>query len=390
LYDIKIKDGESREAYIHRIYSNQTLIGDNECLGEICRKELNESFDESAYRKTYQNFIKMFDAIKDQFYDASYIKKMQEQKDELYKERVKVRDQTREKYKTLRDEARIEVLIDAIRQSAESYPEIKPIYRDEITMAKDGAEGILTLSDWHVGSEVDNFRNEFNEQILEKRVATLVRKTIKYCMVHNVTKLAVIHTGDILDGLIHTSLRLESEFDVIEQVKKASSLIYQLLINLSENIKNVSFRGVLDNHSRVVANKHEHVEKENFSNLIFWWLEAKLEGSRVRIIKDNLDENIGLFQLNNGKNVFFVHGHLDPPATVTQNLSFGSGVMADIVILGHYHADKMKTFQGKKVYLAGSLRGVDSFALNHRMFGDPTQMLLIFDEDEIVDIRLNL
>ena len=395
MFDTKIKEGESKEAFIHRIYSHRIEIGggrkaSDEELGEICRKELGESFDESAYRKPYQYFERMFDAIKDQFYDPQYIQKIEAQKDELYKQQVKTRDQTREKYRTLKDEARIEVMIEAIRQSAESYPAIKPIYRDEITMAKDGAEGILTLSDWHVGSEIDNFRNKFNEQILEKRVSTLVRKTIKYCMVHNVTKLTVINAGDILDGLIHTSLRLESEFDVIEQVKKASSLIYQLLINLSENFKEVSYRSVLDNHSRVIANKHEHVEKESFSLLVDWWLEAKLEGSRVQIIKDNLDENIGLFQLNNGKNVFFVHGHLDPPATVTQNLTFGTGFMADITILAHYHADKMKTFQGKRVYLAGSLRGTDSFALNHRMFGDPTQMLLIFDEDEIVDIRLNL
>lgn len=388
--DWKRQEGETKYAYLYRIYSNQSLIGNNETLGKICRENLGEDFDESAYRKAYQAFDLIFQDIKDKLLDKTYLDELDEKMDLLYKQQVKTRDQAREKRRTLRDEARIEVMIDAIRESAESYPSIKPIYRDEIIMAENGSEGILTLSDWHVGDEIDNFKNEFNEKILEERVATLVRKTIKYCVIHNVTKLHVINTGDILSGIIHPSIRLESEFCVIEQVKKASCLIYQLLINLSENLKNVTYRSTLDNHSRIMANKHEHIEKESFANLISWWLEAKLEGSRVQIIKDNIDENIGLFQLNNGKNVFFVHGHLDQPATVTQNLTFGTGVIADIVICGHFHADKMKTFQGKKVYLAGSLRGVDSFALNHRMFGDATQMLLVFDEDETVDIRLNL
>ena len=400
MFDTKLKEGESREAFIHRIYSNQALIdGDNETLGEICRNELGESFDESAYRKTYQNFIKMFEAIKDQFYDPDYIKKIEAQKDELYKQQVKTRDQTREKYRTLKDEARIEVMIEAIRQSAESYPSITPIYRDEIMMAEDGAEAILLLNDWHCGDFFKNFRNEFNEQILEERVSTLVRKTIKYCMVHNVTKLNVVNGGDMVAGIIHPSIRIEAEMDVIEQVKKASCLIYQLLINLSENVKELTYRSCLDNHSRVMANKHESIESESFGSVIQWWLEAKIDaynlmperkGCNIQMLKDNIDENIGLFQLNNGKNVFFVHGHLDQPNSVTQNLTFGTNIIADIVLLSHFHVDKTKTFQGKKVYFGGTLKGTDTFALNHRMFGDATQMLLVFDEEETVDIRIVL
>ena len=230
MYDEKIKENESRESYIHRIYSNQSLIGDNECLGEICRKELKESFDESAYRKTYQNFVKMFEAVKSEFYDNEHIKKMEEQKDLLFKQQVKTRDWTREKNKTLRDEARIEFLIDAIRESAESYPTIKPTYSKELLSIKEGNEANLLIGDWHVADCFDNFRNSFNIEILEKRVQLLMEKTVAYCKMANVTKLNLINLGDCVSGNIHTSIRVEAELDMVEQIKKASALIYQLLM----------------------------------------------------------------------------------------------------------------------------------------------------------------
>jgi len=390
ILDWKIKPDEDREAFIYRIYSNKELIGDNELLAEICRRELNETYDESAYRKKYQSFAKIFDSVKEQFIGGDASKEIDEKMDLLYKQQIKTRDSLREKRKTLRDEARIEVLIDAIKENAKNSPQLNPIYTNILINKEDGAEAILTIGDWHTGDCFSNFKNEFNEDILIKRVEKLLEKTVKYCEMNNVTKLNVVNLGDMIAGLIHGSIRIESELRMVEQVKRASELIYQLLVSLSEKIKEVTYRSCLDNHSRMTKEYSEHIEKESFALFIEWWLEAKLCKTRVQIIKDNLDENIGLFKLNNEKNVFFVHGHLDQVNTVTQNLTFGSNVIADIVLMGHWHVDKMKTFQSKKVYINGTLKGMDSYALNKRYFGEATQMLLIFNDSETIDIRINL
>lgn len=390
--DWKRKPDESKWAYIYRIYSNQDLIGDNETVGELCRSELGEDFNESAYRKPYQGFAVIFEAIKDQLYDEQYLKEVDDKMDLLYKQQVKTRDQSREKRKTLRDEARIEVLIEAIKQSADSYPTIKPIYSNELLSIKEGNEANLLIGDWHVADCFDNFRNSFNIEILEKRVQALMEKTVAYCKMANVTKLNCINLGDCVSGNIHVSIRVEAELDMVEQIKKASALIYQLLMYLSEALPNteILYRSTLDNHSRMNKDYKDHVESESFASLMDWWLESKLEGTRVQMPKDNIDPNIGHFVLNNGKNFFFVHGHLDSINTSIQDLTFGTGIICDILAMGHYHVDKMKSFQGKKLIVNGSLKGTDSFALNHRLFGDVTQTLLIFNEKDMIDIRLNL
>ena len=63
---------------------------------------------------------------------------------------------------------------------------------------------------------------------------------------------------------------------------------------------------------------------------------------------------------------------------------------ADIVILGHFHKDQTKNFQGKKVFFNGTIKGVDEYALNKRLFGSPSQSLVIFDEEEVFDIPMEL
>jgi len=384
------KADESKWSYIYRIYSNQDLIGNNEFLGNLCRKELGEDFDESAYRKPYQYFSIIFEEIKDQIFDGTYLKELDDKMDLLYKQQVKTRDQSREKRKTLRDEARIETVVDAIKEHAESYPTINPVYSEELLAMKDGNEAILIIGDWHVGDCFDNFRNCYNEEILEQRVQELQNKTIAYCKTMNVSTLNVVNVGDMIAGNIHGSIRVETELDMVEQIKKSAVLVYQLLNYLSEHIPNVTYRSCLDNHSRMNKDYKEHIEKESFAYFTDWWLDAKLEDSRVKIIHDNLDPNIGMFTLKNGKNTFFVHGHRDQINTSIQNLTFGSNIICDILLMGHYHNDKMKSFQGKKVYVNGSLKGVDAFALNHRLFGDATQTLLVFDDKNTIDIRINL
>ena len=92
----------------------------------------------------------------------------------------------------------------------------------------------------------------------------------------------------------------------------------------------------------------------------------------------------------NNKNIFYTHGHIGSQNTVTQDLTFGTGVIADIVLMGHWHSDKVKNYQNKKVYFNGSLKGVDDYALNHRLFDKPSQKLLVFNDNDVIDIPIQL
>ena len=390
-------DNELELEYILRICSQKDVIGTWAKVASILNENLNQNYDESAYRKKYQSYKTLKNIAteeKEKEIDDEHIITLREEQDKLYKQQIKTRDALREYRSGLRDEARIENLLDCIKEDTVRY-------NPEINYYKGNDNGIntaiLCIGDWHCGDEVDNFYNKFNLEILEKRVAELSYKTVKYCKRNNVKTLNVVNLGDMIQNSIHTTCRVMNEMDAINQVKQVSRLIYNLLTVLAENIEQVTYRSVLDNHSRINMNYKEHIEKESFAKLVDWWLVEKINYHNEKyqdLIKnpilmefDNIDDNIGYLKIN-GKNIFFSHGHLGSQHTITQDLTFATGIIADIVILGHFHKDQTKNFQGKKVFFNGTLKGVDEFAMKKRLFGLPSQSLIIFDENDVFDIPM--
>lgn len=390
-------DNELELEYILRICSQKDVIGTWAKVASILNENLNQNYDESAYRKKYQSYKTLKNIAteeKEKEINDEHIITLREEQDKLYKQQIKTRDALREYRSGLRDEARIENLLDCIKEDTVRY-------NPEISYYKGNDNGIntaiLCIGDWHCGDEVDNFYNKFNLAILEQRIAELGYKTIKYCKRNNVKTLNVVNLGDMIQNSIHTTCRVMNEMDAINQVKQVSRLIYNLLTVLAENIEQVTYRSVLDNHSRINMNYKEHIEKESFAKLIDWWLVEKINYHNEKyqnLIKnpilmefDNIDDNIGYLKIN-GKNIFFSHGHLGSQHTITQDLTFATGIIADIVLLGHFHKDQTKNFQGKKVFFNGTLKGVDEYAMKKRLFGLPSQSLIIFDENDVFDIPM--
>ena len=170
----------------------------------------------------------------------------------------------------------------------------------------------------------------------------------------------------------------------------AAEILAEALNELQAAIPVVNYRSCLDNHCRITPNLKEHIEKENFGRLIDFYLKARLESTNINFMEDNLDENIGLIELQNGKKMIFVHGHQDSVNTVIQNYTAAIRDYVDYVALGHYHSSKAKTFQNSKVFVNGSIVGTDEYALSHRLFGIPEQTLLVFDRDNLLNITLDL
>lgn len=408
--DLFKKKGENDRQFIFRLgrAKEQGIIDlDWKQLTEIFNKELTElkgpddNLSVSTLQQQYRIAVLYYeDVFKDMNLSEEHIEQLNEidlKTQEMYKQQVKMQDVAREYRSHLREDARIEKIVEAIKEdNCRFEPQIVPY----VETYKGTNEAILMISDWHLGAIVQNFYNTFDLSVAEKRINKLFYKTVKYCKRHNVNKLHVVNLSDLLEGEIHATSRVESEMDTVQQIKQAVRLLCQLLINLSGEIEHITYRSVVDNHSRVLANFRDHIEKESFCKLIDWWLIDKLEMVNERfaqegllncieVVQDNIDDNIGYFVIND-KNIFFSHGHQGSQSTVVQDLTFATNIVADIVLLGHWHVDKIKNFQGKKVYFNGSLKGVDSYTLGKRFFADPTQTLLIFDEDDVIDIPMQL
>lgn len=377
----KITD-ETYEEYLCRICEQKASIGNWEDVKNVLNAELGYNYTSSKYRKEYTTFARLFDAMKEKITSEEISSKM----DELYKQQIKTRDVIREKNKTLRDEARIETLIEAIGETADSMPKFELKYN----IVNGVKEAILMIGDWHYGALVDNFYNKYDTKIAVERVARLKEEVLNYCRIMGVKKLNVLNLSDNFEGNIHVSCRVSSEIDIVTQIMQVSELIAEFLKDISLEVEIVNYRSVLDNHSRANKKYNEHIEKENFSRLIDFYLKNRLKDTKVNLIFDNIDENIGLFNLDNGKSVAFVHGHLDKKDRVLVDLSIATNKIIDYVCLGHYHDAKSYSTGSSKTFINGTLKGVDSYALNNRLFSKPSQTLLVFDNENIINFEVRL
>lgn len=308
---------------------------------------------------------------------------------DLYIQQVKIRDEMNSYRKALRDEARIDTFKNMIVEAIQTLPELPKIKYDPRTRGYRN-EAILLFSDLHIGVKCDNFYNKYNLNIATKRVNKLLEDTIEYCKRNYVETLHICNLGDLIHGLIHVNARIEQEFDVVNQIVTASELIANFLNEIQQAASHVVYRSVVDNHSRTMANKNEAIESENLSKIIDWYLQERLKGTKIEFANDNIDEGIGKFELENGKKVMFAHGHNDSINQVYQHFTGASQEFIDYMLLGHYHCEKMKTYNSSKVIVNGSIVGTEQYALSKRLFSKPSQTLLIFDEDNVINYSIGL
>lgn len=310
-------------------------------------------------------------------------------KQEMFKERQRLRDERTNLNRKLRDEARIERLRDSIVEAVSSLDDL-PFCDFEGKGVIGRKEAILMVSDLHIGMQIDEYCNKYDSTIAAKRVERLVEETIRYCKDNCVERLNVVNLGDLIHGDIHETIRIEEEFDVVTQVIQASELMSRALNKLQEAAPEVIYRSCSDNHSRVVANKKESIEKENFFRLVDWYLEERLKDTSIKFAHDNISVSMGKFRLLNGKLVMFAHGHMNKPNHAFQDFIGATEEYVHYVLLGHYHSEKTKYFQNLKVLINGSICGVDQYAESIRKYTKPSQTLLVFDGDNLINHSIGL
>ena len=388
----KLEPNETRNHFIWRVYKYQADVGSltNAECGDICRNELNENYDESAYRKKYEYFISVWNDVSAEYLSDDNISErlsiIEDREAELYKQQVRTRDKLREYRRALTKEARDENLKEIIREEISA---IKPFVFSKVDRVGNKS-AILKLSDWHIGKLIDNYFNKYNIEVAKKRLTQLVSDTIHYCDIFGVKTLYVCNQGDLLEGVLRSVARVESEENIVSQIMTVSELLSSVLKSFADEGLNVKYISVLDNHSRANVSWKDHIENESYAKLIDWYVEARL-GSNIEILQNMIDDNLAIVEIENKKHAF-VHGHLKAHAlsTIVQNISLPTGIKIDFVHVGHWHSSQQREFAFSKVYVNGSLCGVDEYAFNNGWFAKPSQKLLIVDGNNEIDIDIVL
>lgn len=371
---------------------------------ELCLAKLNKEIDldwseiadelgldcsSDHLRKTAYGIKECYDYFsgktKEMIAEEEY-QKLLDKEIQLKKEKVKIQDMKNQLNKQIREQARHESLGDILREKIDTTNTTLENYKPRTSFNK---EMVLLISDIHFGIKTFNAMRPYDSDVCQLKMNYLIDKTIDYVKQNNVEKLNVLILGDELSGLIHSTTRLEQREDIIQQVLGVSDLLYKSIEKLSKNIVEVSVGMVAGNHTRVIADKKQSLEQENFTKLVKEFIKLKTVNlSNVTIIENEFDEDI--IELNLfGYNIVAVHGHNDSQNHLNRLIEMFDRRI-DYIFLGHYHQSKEFEINNTEVIINGCFSG-DDYSKRLRLYNKPIQKVLLFTkEGKVATYNINL
>lgn len=316
--------------------------------------------------------------------------KLMEKELKIKKEKVKLNDLKAQLNKQIRELARKENLGEILEKKLEELNMQPRIINDEYKQrVTSNRDMVCLISDIHYGIKTTNALSPYDSDICKQKMNYLVDKTIKFSLENDIDKLYVLILGDEISGLIHNTTRLEQREDVISQVIEVSELLYEAIVKLANSLPFVVVGLAQGNHSRVMADKKDSLEQENFTRLIREFLKLRLANiSNVILLENKFDESI--IEINiRGYNLIGLHGQNDKLTNVSK-LTEMFDKKIDYVCFGHYH--NAKEFENNKtdVIVNGCFSG-DDYSKRLRLYNKPIQKLLLFDDTgKIATYNINL
>jgi hypothetical protein len=372
------KDNESYLSYVRRVTEacSDKRITYSE-WGD-CVLGVDNVYSSDNLRKAFYCVSKMLKNVVDDSISEDDVKsELEDLRDEVYKERCKLQDANREKRKNLREEARFENILEVLNDTLVDLEikEYKPIDKEAKRKS-----AILQWSDWHCGTIIDNQFNYYDIDTMIDR-ATLIRdKAIRYCEIHGVTDLVIEINGDMVDGAIHVSSRVEQEESVIQQTTTVTDLLAKLINSMKPYFNSIKVVTTLGNHGRLTPNKSDCTTKENFEMIIPWGLRKEL--TDITVI-DSKGLDFVQYEID-GKVIVLAHGQNDKLASAISDYTKMYKVIPSEVHLGHTHSYKDINDCDCLVTVNGCLDGADDYALSIRKVTKPSQNLIIYDEDRCI------
>ena len=348
------------------------------------RQDESEYRSEAAYRKPYQQAKRFFEknAFNKYVDENNYINELREAKFELRKEKQKMFDERTELNRKIREQARRESFIDLVTDQISNVAPLQLNYKNKDIIESDN-DLICHLTDLHAGLNINNWYNTFNMDVLRDRLSNYLDNLFTIQKRHNSENCYIV-IGEIVSGLIHETLRIENNENVIQQFIMVSSLLSEVIAEIAINFNNVFVYITPGNHARVIANKEHSLRGENFDVLLPHYLKASLQNYNNVFIEDNLkDCDIALFEVR-GNKIASSHGDKDDVSNVVQKFTMIFGIKPDIILMGHRHTNALTTVYDTKVIQSGCVSGSDNYCLDKRLKNRPEQTISVIDETGLV------
>lgn len=341
---------------------------------------IDNNYSSENLRKAFYVVYKLLNKIDENNCDYDVIKDLENLRDEIYKERCRLQDIQREKRNDLRVEARFENLLEVVKDKMDFMPTYEIKEFKHINKNQDKKYAVLQLSDWHCGALVDNQFNYYNVDTMVDRATKVRNNALEYCKLHNVTDLVIEINGDMVNGAIHVSSRVESEEGVVQQVITVTDVLARLINSMKPYFNSIKIITTLGNHGRLTPNKSDSITNENFEMLIPAMLRDKL--GDVKII-DSKGLDFTKYEID-GKIIMVSHGQNDSMTKVISDFSKIFKVVPNEIHLGHTHSYTDINDCDIKVTVNGSLIGSDDYAVTIRKVTTPSQNLIVYEKDRCI------
>ena len=395
MVNLKKEDNENTNEYIWRMcdYKDKGLLDLNwEQVGELINKELFGSDEElyrtsSAYRKPYQ-YAKDFydDVFKKRMYldDNEAIKKMDDLKRDIQKERIKLNTTRVEYNKWLRENARDELIVEEICKSISNLsPLEKPAYIQNKYSTK---EYCLVFGDEHYGTEFEltdllgNVINSYSHEIFEKRMWDLFYQVIDIIKKEDINTLNVYSMGDFSDGCLRVSQLMKLRYGVIDGTIKYANFISNWLNELTKYVR-IRFQMTDGNHTelRMLGQPKGTFVEDNMGKIVKEFIKIRLEDNNnftfienpTGYIYDNLAGNV----------ILGIHGETRSLEKTLKDLSAIYNTQIKYLFAGHLHHSKLEEIGvNSEVINIPSIIGIDPYALSLNKTSNASAKLFIFEE----------
>lgn len=363
------------------IHNNIISLKDEGCSWrEICaiiNANFGYNLSPEAYRKREERFLKK--KLRNEVISEPEVSTLQDSVMDSYKSS----DYMNQANAYLRRISREQTCIDIATMFAEKMNRVCKFDDVKIINTKSEKQGILCISDWHYGIEINNYNNTFNTSIAKQRVTQLLVNVIEHIKSDKLSRLVIVNLGDMIAGRIHSQIKMESRIDSVTQIMEVSEIIAEFIQELSNYVK-IDYYEVLDNHSRLEPNIKESLELESLARITGFYLKQRLNNNPNVCINDNeYGCDIATFNIL-GHEVAGVHGNKDKQKVVINSLTMYTHRFYDLILTAHLHhfsADE----QNETLRISnGSLMGTDSFAQKIRLNAKPSQTLIVSTPENVV------
>ena len=340
--------------------------------------------DESAYRKAVKYARDFYEAGVFGDNEDEYYKKLQNEKRELERAKIKFRDERNAWNKQNYIDARVEEKLDLLEKELLSQGKVNFETHEYVNSVSDN-DILIILSDFHIGQCFRSMWGEYNSDIAKNRLNQLLDEVIAIQKIHNSENCYISLQGDMLSGNIHKTIQVKNRENVIEQIKIASELISSFCYELSKVFNQIFISSVVGNHSRM-DRKDESLHDERLDDIITWGIElALMHIENIHILRRNFDS--GIAEINIRDKVYVaVHGDYDKYTNSgVSNLCMHLGFIPYAITYGHLHTCAVSEANGVKMIRGGSLAGSgDDYTIEKRLSGKPSQMVCVCNNKGVI------